>query len=227
MIDRRPKDEDMARAEDLWNYLRLGQEVQEAQCLLVFGGHDLGVAHRAVELYQDEVAPWILISGGSANVPARSKFETEAEAIAGIIYQNGIPEKSVLIERIASNTSENFWLSAELLRDNHLDFDDFLVVQKPYSERRTLATARRRWPSKNVRVTSEVIEFDKYCAGEIPTQRILSMIAGEVIRLDNYARSGLLDLDEPVPSAVIDEARQLQDNGYNGRAIGSGHMGRG
>jgi DUF218 domain len=227
MIDYRPGDEDMARAEDLWNYLRLGQEVHEAQCLLVFGGHDLGVAHRAVELYQDEVAPWILISGGAANVPAGSRFETEAEAIADIVYQSGVPQKSVLIERIASNTSENFWLSAELLRDNNLEFDDFLVVQKPYSERRTLATARRRWPSKNVRVTSEVIEFDKYCAGDIPVERILSMLAGEVIRLDNYARSGLLDIDEPLPPQVIAEAHELQDNGYSGRSIGSGHMGRG
>jgi hypothetical protein len=95
MIDRRPEDEDLARAEDLWNYLRLGQEVHEAQYLLIFGGHDLGVAHRAVELYQDKVAPWILISGGAANVPVGSRFETEAEAIADIVYQSGVPEKHV------------------------------------------------------------------------------------------------------------------------------------
>lgn len=52
------------------------------------------------------------------------------------------------------------------------------------------------------------------------------MLAGEVIRLDNYARSGLLDIDEPVPPSVIAEAYKLQENGYNGRSIGSGHMGR-
>jgi hypothetical protein len=153
-------------------------------------------------------------------------FETEAEAIADVIYHSGVPEKNVLLERIASNTSENFWLSAELLRDHGFDFERFLVVQEPYSERRILATARRRWPSKNVRVTSEVIEFDKYCANDIPADRILSMLAGEVIRLDNYARSGLLELDEPVPVALIADAHRLQENGFNGRAIGSGHMGK-
>jgi hypothetical protein len=220
-----PTAEDLELAEGIWNYLRLGQAVQEAQCLLVFGGHDIGVAHRAVELYQHDIAPLILISGGAANVPAGSKFETEAEAIADVVYQGGVPEKSVLLERIASNTSENFWLSAELLRDNLLDFERFLVVQKPYTERRTLATARRRWPSKKVRVTSEVIEFDKYCADDIPLPRILSMLAGEVIRLDNYARSGLIDIDEPVSTALIDDARELQERGFNSRAIGSGRMG--
>lgn len=220
-----PTAEDLALAEKLWNYLRLGQEVLEAQCLLVFGGHDLGVAHRAVELYQRDIAALILISGGARNVPARSKFKTEAEAIADIVYRSGVPKGNVLTEKIASNTSENFWLSAELLRDNGLDFERFLVVQKPYSERRILATARRRWPSKNVRVTSEDIEFDKYCAGDIPVQRILSMLAGEVIRLDNYARSGLLGIDEPVPPALIAHAHKLQKDGFNGRAIGPGHMG--
>jgi hypothetical protein len=216
---------DLTLGENIWNYLRLDQEVQEAQCLLVFGGHDLGVAHRATELYSIDIAPLILISGGAAHVPDESNFETEAEAIADVLYQSGVPEKSILVERIAANTSENFWLSAELLRDSDLDLDRFLVVQKPYSERRTLATARRRWPSKDVRVTSEVIEFDKYCANGIAIERILSMLAGEVIRLDNYARSGLIDLDEPVPPRLISDAHKLQTNGFNARAIGPGHMG--
>ena len=220
-----PTTEDLVIAERLWGYLRLGQAVQQAECILVLGGHDLGVAHRAVELYQDEIAPWILVSGGAAHVPAGSNFKTEAEAIADVIYRSGVPPRDVLIECIASNTSENFWLSAELLRDRNLDFTRFLVVQKPYTERRTLATARSRWPSKDVRVTSEVVEFDKYCAGDIPIQRILSMLAGEIIRLDNYAWSGLLDLDEPVPAVLMADAHKLQENGFNGRAIGSGHMG--
>jgi uncharacterized SAM-binding protein YcdF (DUF218 family) len=75
-------------------------------------------------------------------VPAGSNFETEADAIADVLYPSGVPEGDVLKERIAAHTSENFWLSAELLRDHGVDFERFLVVQKPYTERRTLATAR-------------------------------------------------------------------------------------
>jgi hypothetical protein len=111
------------------------------------------------------------------------------------------------------------------LRDAGLYPHEFLVVQKPYAERRTLATARRRWPSKAVRVTSETVEFDKYCAGDIPVERILSMLAGEVLRLDNYARSGLISVDAPVPARLIEDARALQAAGFSARTIGSGHMG--
>jgi uncharacterized SAM-binding protein YcdF (DUF218 family) len=217
--------DELAIAEELWDYLRLGQEVQPAECILVFGGHDLGVAHRAVELYHAEVAPLVLVSGGSANVPSGSRFSTEADAIVDILKTEGVPEADILIEQLASNTSENFWLSAELLRDRGVDLDRFLIVQKPYGERRTIATARRRWPSRSVRVTSEIVTFDKYLAGDIPVQRILSMLAGEALRLQQYADSGLIEIDEPVPADLIEGARWLQASGFNARSMGSRHVG--
>jgi hypothetical protein len=218
-----PSEIEMTIAAKLWDYLRLGQEVRPAECILVFGGHDLGVARRAVELYRDSVARLILVSGGSAHIPAGSKFATEADAIVDVLVSRGISEKDILVERLASNTSENFWLSAELLRDRHFEFSRFLIVQKPYAERRTVATARRRWPTQSVRVTSEEISFANYCAGAIPVPRILSMLSGEVIRLDGYARSGLIELDEPVPENLLDDAHKLQQAGFNARALSSRH----
>jgi uncharacterized SAM-binding protein YcdF (DUF218 family) len=223
---RLPTSRELAIAEELWDYLRLGEEVRPAECILVFGGHDLGVAHRAVQLYESDIAPLLLVSGGAAHVPTGSKFLTEAEAIADVLYSRGIPKERVLVERIASNTSENFWLSAELLRDNKLNPRRFLVVQKPYAERRTLATAHRRWPDKEVRVTSEVVEFNKYCTGDISVSKVLSMIVGEILRLDNYARSGLINGEEPIPDNLIERAHKLQAAGFSARLIGSGHMGR-
>lgn len=220
-----PAASDLAIAEGLWNYLRLGQEVRPADCILVFGGHDLGVARRAVELYRDSVAPRILVSGGSAHVPAGSPFPTEADAIVDVLTVNGVPARKIMIERLASNTSENFWLSAEVLRDRGLRLRRHLVVQKPYCERRTLATARRRWPTQQVRITSESVPFQKYCAGDIPVQRILSMLAGEVLRLHQYASSGLIELDAPVPAKLLQGAHELQESGFNARTLGAHHIG--
>lgn len=216
---------DLAVAEELWDYLRLGQEVQPAECILVFGGHDLGVARRAIELYQDAVAPMILVSGGSAHVPTGSAFDTEADAIVDVLTSGGVPARHILTERLASNTSENFWLSAEVLRDEGLEFDRFLVVQKPYCERRTLATARRRWPSRTVRVTSEAVTFPEYCAGDIPVPRILSMLAGEILRLHQYAGTGLIETTEAVPEDLLAGARRLQESGFNTRTLGANHIG--
>ena len=149
-----PTTGDLRHARLLWDYLRLGIPVRPADCLLVFGGHDIGVADRAAELYRRGTASLIVVSGGSRAVP---------------------------------DGSENFWLSAELLRDLGLVLESFLAVTKPYAERRTTATARRRWPHKNFAATSQEIGFDKYLAGDIPADRILSHLAGEALRLDAYA----------------------------------------
>ena len=210
---------DMHHARQLWDYLRLGIPVRPAECLLVFGGHDLGVAGRAAELYADGIAPFIVVSGGSRAVPDGTDFATEADAIADVLLRRDIPKDAIACERLASNTSENFWLSAELLRDLGMDPRSFLVVHKPYAERRTMATARRRWPSRDVAVTSEQISFDDYCAGGIPPARVLSMLAGEALRLESYAETGLIDLDEPVPDGLLDAARALQAAGYDSRAV--------
>jgi hypothetical protein len=96
----------------------------------------------------------------------------------------------------------------------------FLMVTKPYAERRTIATARRRWPHKNVAVTSQQIDFDEYAARAIPADRILSHLAGEALRLKAYAATGLIDPSEPVPENILDAARALQAAGFSSRAIG-------
>jgi uncharacterized SAM-binding protein YcdF (DUF218 family) len=186
---------------------------------LVFGGHDLGVAERAADLYATGISLLVVVSGGSRAVPDGSDFATEADAIADVLLRRDVPKEAIALERLASNTSENFWLSAELLRDLGLDPHTFLVVHKPYTERRTLATARRRWPDKQVNVTSQQISFDDYCASDIPVNRILSMLAGEALRLESYAATGLIELDEPVPAYLLNAARALEDAGFNSRPV--------
>ena len=217
-----PTADDLNRARLIWNYLRLGVPVRPAECLLVFGGHDIGVAKRAAELYGHGLAPLIVVSGGSRAVPDGSDSPTEADAIADVILSNGVPKEAISLERLAANTSENFWLSAELLRDLGLDPATFLAITKPYAERRTIATARRRWPHKHVSVTSQEIGFDEYLAGDIPAERILSHLAGEALRLEAYAAAGLIDPGEPAPVSILNAARTMQSAGFSSRTIGTG-----
>jgi hypothetical protein len=214
-----PAADDLRHARMLWDYLRLGVPARPADCLLVFGGHDIGVARRAAELHASGLVPFIVVSGGSRAVPDGSEFPTEADAIADVLLRSDIPKDAIALERLASNTSENFWLSAELLRDLAMTPQTFLIVTKPYAERRTMATARRRWPGKQVAVTSEQVSFDDYRAGSIPVDRILSMLAGEALRLESYAATGLIDLGEPVPTGILSAAHALQGTGFNSRSL--------
>ena len=203
----------------LWDYLCLGQEVQPADWILVFGSHDLSVAHRAADLYHEGIGCHVVVSGGARSVPEGARYDTEAEALREILVRRDVPVEAIAVEKLASNTSENFWFTAELMRDRGIDASRFLVVQKPYAERRVIATARRRWPAKEVRVTSESTTFERYCAGSIATSKIFSMLAGEILRLDSYARSGLVEIGEDTPAELVEAALALESAGHNARAL--------
>lgn len=214
-----PSSHEWRLAQSLWDYLKLGLEVRPAEWILVFGSHDLSVAHRAADLYHEHVAPQILVSGGTRTVSEGAGYDTEAEALRDILIARDVPKEAIAVEMLANNTSENFWFTAELLRDRGVEAQRFLVVLKPYAERRVIATARRRWPDKEVRVTSEPATFEDYCSGMIPTSKIFSMLVGEILRLDSYARSGLIEPDEETPTELLAAARELESAGYNTRAL--------
>jgi hypothetical protein len=69
------------------------------------------------------------------------------------------------------------------------------------------------------------VTFEGYCAGDIPVPRILSMLAGEVLRLHQYAGSGLIEIDQPVPADLLAGAHELQKSGFNARSMGANHIG--
>ncbi len=47
-------------------------------------------------------------------VPSRrSDFPTEADAIARVLLAHGVPKEAIALERLAANSSENFWLAAD------------------------------------------------------------------------------------------------------------------
>jgi hypothetical protein len=46
------------------------------------------------------------------------------------------------------------------------------------------------------------------------------MLAGEALRLEAYAATGLIDPGEPVPGHILEAAHVLQAAGFSSRAVG-------
>ena len=76
----------------------------------------------------------------------------------------GVPHDRILIENRSTNTGENVQFTRELLAARGLDPLSFILVQKPYMERRTFATFSKVWPGKSVRVTSPQLSMEDYLA---------------------------------------------------------------
>jgi uncharacterized SAM-binding protein YcdF (DUF218 family) len=200
-------------AKKLWDYHHMDHELEKADCILVLGSHDTRVAEHAAELYLQGWAPMIIFSGGLGNFTKDMWTETEADLFAGIAKKMGVPGENILIENKSTNTGENIRFTQQLLAQKNLDMTTFIVVQKPYMERRSYATFKKHWPDKKLIVTSPQISFDGYPTEDIPMERVINIMAGDLQRIKFYPEKGFQIFQE-IPPDVWRAYEQLVEKGF-------------
>ncbi len=124
--------------------------------------HDTAVAERGAELFLDGWAPLLIFSGGLGSITRELWTEPEADQFAAIAERRGVPREHMLIENRSTNTGENVLFTKALLADRGLTPQSFILVQKPYMERRSFATFMKLWPEKQAIVTSPQVSLDEY-----------------------------------------------------------------
>src|SRR5215469_15515972 len=154
-------------AKTIWNYHKLKQPIQKSDAIFTLCSIDTRVADRAAELYLKGLGSYVIFSGGVAHADDLLKTlwdGPEAEHFAEIAKGLGVPSEKILVENKAQNTGQNVQFTYDLLQRKDLHPESLILVQKPYMERRTLATCVRQWPDKNTRfsVTSPSVPFEKY-----------------------------------------------------------------
>ena len=177
-------------AQQLWNYHHLNHVIEKSDCIFALGSHDLRVAERAADLYLNGFAPLVIMSGGLGNFTKEMWTEKEADKFAKVAIGKGVPADAILIENNSTNTGENILFTQKLLKQNGLDPRSFIVVQKPYMERRSYATFKMHWPNKKLIVTSPQISFEHYPTEEIPMDKVINIMVGDLQRIKLYPEKG-------------------------------------
>jgi uncharacterized SAM-binding protein YcdF (DUF218 family) len=132
------------------------------------------------------------------------------------MIREGVADSNVLIEPRATNTSENFWFTRDLINEQGLNLHNFILAQKPYAERRTYATALMRWPKEHVLVSSPYPTYHEYLKSGLPQVKILNMMVGEVKRIKEYPALGYMVRQE-IPESVWTSYLQLIQLGFTER----------
>jgi len=198
----------------LWDYHHVNHSLKKSDCILALGSHDLRVAERAAELYLQEYAPLVIMSGGLGNFTKEMWTEKEADKFAAIAIKKGVPEDSILVENKSTNTGENILFTQKLLKEKGLDLQSFIVVQKPYMERRSYATFKKHWPDKNLMVTSPQISFKDYPTDEIPLEKVINIMVGDLQRIKLYPEKGF-QIFQDIPPEVWDAYQKLVAAGFD------------
>ncbi|MGB0581357.1 MAG: YdcF family protein [Limisphaerales bacterium] len=192
-----------AAAQVIWDYHHVNHELRSADAIWVLCSHDLRVADRAVELFEQSLAPLVIFSGGFGNFTDGVFEEPEADLFAERARELGVPELAILRENQSTNCGENVLCTQRLLAEKHLRVESAIAVQKPYMERRTLATIGKQWPELSFAVTSPRLGFGEYCTDEIPMEKVIGIMVGDFQRLLEYPKLGF-QTEQP----VSDEARE-------------------
>jgi uncharacterized SAM-binding protein YcdF (DUF218 family) len=205
-------------AERVWRYHHMDHELQKSDVILVLCSHDTTVAERGAQLFLDGWAPLRMFTGGLGSITKHLWSDPEADRFARIAIGMGVPEDRILIENRSTNTGENVAFSRELLRSRGLDPSSFILVQKPYMERRTFATFRQVWPEKSVRVTSPQISMDdyltRYSHESLSVEDVISIMVGDLQRIREYPARGF-QIPQEIPADVWHAYDQLVAAGFD------------
>ena len=197
----------------VWDYHHLHHRLTSADAIWVLCSHDLRVADRAVELWQDELAPFVIMSGGFGNFTEGVFDRPEAELFAERVIQLGLPESKVLVEPRSTNCGENVAFTRSLLAERQMSVSKVIAVQKPYMERRTYATIRKQWSELEVQVTSPQMSFEDYCSGSITPDMVVHIMVGDLQRIIEYPKRGFM-IEQEIPEEVEEALQVLIEAGY-------------
>ena len=205
-------------AQVLWDYHQLRHSLAPSDAILVLCSHDLRVAERGAELFLAGWAPLLIFSGGLGSITRALMTTPEADQFAGIARAMGVPPDRILIENQSTNTGENVRFTRALLEAQELPAASFIVVQKPYMERRSYATFRKVWPEPEVSVTSPQVSMDEYLRGyshgSLTPHDVISIMVGDLQRIRLYPEKGF-QIPQEVPDDVWRAFESLVAAGFD------------
>ncbi|GAA4454788.1 YdcF family protein [Nibrella saemangeumensis] len=205
-------------AEKLWHYHHLNHTLEKADAILVLCSYDTRVAERGARLFLEGWAPLLIFSGGLGVITRSMWTEPEADQFARIAMELGVPAEHILIENQSTNTGENVQFTRQLLAERNLSPETFIVVQKPYMERRSYVTFRKVWPEKHVIVTSPQATFDEYLSEysnpDLPPDAVISIMVGDLQRIRLYPTKGF-QIPQEIPDDVWAAYETLVEAGYD------------
>lgn len=214
MID----NDDLKYIQILWEFMRMNQEIEKSDCMIVLGCSDVKVGDIAIDLYKQGLADKVIFTGGYGKITKNIWNVPEADKFAEIAISNGIPKNKIFIENKSTNTIENFKFTKELIENEKLDINSIIFVCRPYVEKRTWACYKKYMQEYKGYIASEKISCKDYMLNyaipNVPKNAWINVLVGDIQRMKIYADRGL-QISVEIPNNVWNAYEELIKRGYN------------
>lgn len=202
----------------IFEYMLMHQSIRKMDAIIALGANDIRVADRAFEIWKSGYAPIVICTGGKAHlndINSTGWDKSEAEVFQDRLVSLGMPIEDILIETQAQSSGENAVFVKNLLESKNMNFTNFIVVGKPWNERRAYATFRKQWPEANVIMSSPQLSYDEYMnSGDVSKEVLLNVMVGDLQRIKEYPKLGF-QIEQEIPNEVWNAFENLVKIGYD------------
>ncbi|PKG40282.1 YdcF family protein [Psychromonas sp. Urea-02u-13] len=205
-------------AQIIWDYHLLHHSLSNSDCIFVLGSNDIRVAERGAELYLAGFAPLLIFSGAVGKLTEGIFDCSEALYFANRAIEMGVPASAILIEDQATNTGENISFTMALLKEKEITVNSYLVVQKPFMERRAYAVFKKYLPTATLLVTSPQISYQDYPNEDLSRDDIHNVMVGDLQRIREYPKLGF-QIAQDIPTSVWQAFEKMVEWGYTKHLI--------
>ncbi|MFA6198598.1 MAG: YdcF family protein [Patescibacteria group bacterium] len=175
------------------DFIFIENQPAKADIILIPGGLRPQLMDKAVELYRQGFAPYILPSGGAGPKLSReieagtAHWKSEWEFLQNIALQKGVPEKMVLKEDKALNTYDNARLSWRVVQQQNIEVNKAILVCKAFHARRALLTYQAAFSSKIEYIICPIIDDrDVRRDNWFLDEKKIELVMGEMEKIGKY-----------------------------------------
>lgn len=208
--------EELARM--LWGYHRVVGELAPGDAIIGLGSYDLRVARWCAALLRRGLAPVLVFSGAHGNWTRGRWSRSEAEVFADEAVASGAPRERLLLEPKATNIGENLRFTKALLAERGHHPRRIVVVSKPQTLRRVIASAAIFWPEATLITSCPDHDFAEQPTAEHSLEDLINEMVGDVQRMIEYPRLGC-QAPQETPPEVFAAYEELKARGYTRHLI--------
>lgn len=197
----------------LWDYHRVVGALAPADAIVGLGSYDLRVAGWCAQLLRRDLAPVLAFTGSHGNWTRGRWSRSEAEVFADEAAAHGAPREQILLETRATNIGENLRFTKALLSERGHSLRRVIVVTKPQTLRRVVASAPIFWPEASLIPSCPDHGFTEQPTADHSLDDLINEMVGDVQRMIEYPRLGYQVAQEISPE-VLAAYEELKARGY-------------
>ncbi len=199
-------------AQTIYDFLSPSNEpgLQRADLIVGFGHFDLRIARQCAELWQRQLAPRMLFTGG-VGAGSADLDQPEAEAFAAVLHETlpSFPDDQLIIESRSTNTGDNIRFSLQLIAEAGWNVRSAILVATPFRQRRvnlTWSNVSDNIPHQSAPPPSSLHEDIALFAEK--NENLAAQLPGEIERLQTYPQRGWINAIA-IPDRVLSAAAKL------------------